>query len=266
MAGRGPARSIDLLLTILGALIGVGVALFADGGALATVALLPLVFILPGYALSAMLFPRGTIGRDLRLVLTIVLSLATIALGGLILHLVAVLERGTFIGLLAIVTCAAALVAVNGRQGMRTERSRRSGWPRPSIGLSLALGAAIGLAGAAIAIASAGAHHQIDEARFSGLWLVPQGGSRVPPDEPPVLVGFRNQEGETVDYRLVVRQGEAEIDTWKVRLGDGKEWETTLPADQLRPGTLVASLHWSGRPQRRVSVELGEETGRTPHG
>lgn len=261
MVGKGPARSIDLLLTILGALIGVGVAFFTDGGTVATVVLLPLVFVLPGYALSAALFPPRTIGRDLRLVLVVVLSLAATALGGLILSLVTVLERGTFVGLLAVVTLTAAGIALNGRQGSRSHRAPHGHRSRPPIGVALALAAAIGLAGAAIAIASAGAHRQRDEAHFSGLWLVPQGGTRLPPDEPPVLVGIANDEGKAVDYRLTVRQGDTEIDTWKVSLDDGQEWETTIPADQLSDtGTLVASLHLFRQIYRRVSLRLGTET------
>ena len=267
MAGKGSVRSIDLLLTILGALIGVGVALFTDGGTLATVVLLPLIFVIPGYALSAALFPPRTIGRDPRLVLTVVLSLAALALGGLLLSLVTVLERGTFVGLLAVVTLAASAIALNGRQGTRTYRSPRSHRPRPPIGVALALAVAIGLAGAAIAIASAGAHRELDEAHFSGLWLVPQGGTRLPPDEPPVLVGIANDEGKTVDYRLTVRQGDTAINTWRVSLDDGQEWETTLSADQLsNSGTLVASLHLFGQTYRRVGLKLGSKTSRTANG
>jgi len=266
MAGKGPVRSIDLLLTILGALVALGVALFADSGALAIAVSLSLIFVLPGYALSAALFPPRAIGRDLRLVLTVVLSLATLALGALVLQLVTALDRGTFVGLLAVITLLAAAAALRGRQGARVGRSRGER-PRPPIGVALALVAAIGLAGVAIAIASAGAHRQIDESRFSELWLVPQGGKRVPPDEPPVLVGIANQEGKTVDYRLTVRQGGAEIDTWKVRLGDSQEWETILSADQLsEAGTLVASLHRFGQTYRRVSVKLGADTSGTANG
>jgi len=217
--------------------------------------------------LSALLFPPGTIGRDLRLVLTVVLSLATIALGGLLLHLVAVLERGTFVAVLAVVTLAASAAALNGRQGTWSSRAPRPQWPRPPIVVVLALAAAIGLAGVAIAIASAGAHRQIDEGRFSSLWLVPQGGTRVPPDEPPVLVGIANQEGKPIDYRLTIRQGGREIGTWKVRLGDGREWETTVPAEHLRPTeVLVASLHRFGQTVRRVGVRLGAETPPSANG
>jgi uncharacterized membrane protein len=267
MAGKGAVRSIDLLLTIFGVLVGVVVALIAGTGALATLALLPLVFVLPGYALSAALFPPGTIGRDLRLVLTVVLSLAAIALGGLLLHLVAVIERGTFVGMLAAVTLVATAVALNGRQGTWSDRSPRPRWPHPPIGVTLALAAAIGLAGVAIAIASAGAHRQIDEVHFTSLWLVPQGGTRLPPDEPPVLVGIANQEGKAVEYRLAVRQEGTEIGTWRVRLGDGREWETTIPVEHLRPtGTLVATLHRFGRTVRRVGVKLGAETPPSANG
>lgn len=267
MAAKGPARSIDLLLTILGALVALGVALFVDSGALATAVSLSLVFVLPGYALSAALFPPRAIGRDLRLVLTVVLSLAALALGGLVLHLVTALGRGTFVGLLAVVTLLAAAVALKGRQGMRVGRSRLRSRPRPSIGVALALAATIGLAAVAIAIASAGAHRQIDESHFSALWLVPQGGGQVPPNEPPVLVGVGNQEGRTIDYRLAVRQGGREVGTWKMVLDDGEEWEITLPAETLREtGTLVASLHRFRHTYRRVSIKLDSGTSRTADG
>jgi len=267
MAGKGAVRSIDLLLTAFVALIGVVVALVSDGGTLATVALLPLVFVLPGYALSAVLFPPRTIGDDLRLVLTVVLSLAVIALGGLLLHLVAVLERGTFVGLLAAVTLAATAIALKGRQGKWNDPPPRPRRPHPPIAVTLALAAAIGLAGVAIAIASAGAHRQIDEAHFTSLWLVPQGGTRLPPDEPPLLVGIANQQGKTVDYRLTVRQEGTEIGTWRVRLGDGREWEIALPVEHLSPaGTLVASLHRFGRIVRRVGVRLGAQTSPSTNG
>jgi uncharacterized membrane protein len=267
MAGKGAVRSIDLLLTAFVALIGVVVALISGGGTLATVALLPLVFVLPGYALSAVLFPPRAIGDDLRLVLTVVLSLAVIALGGLLLHLVAVLERGTFVGLLAAVTVAAAAIALKGRQGKWNDPPPRRRRPHPPIAVTLTLAAAIGLAGVAIAIASAGAHRQIDEARFTSLWLVPQGGTRLPPDEPPVLIGIANQQGRTTDYRLTVRQEGTEIGTWKLRLGDGREWEIALPVEQLSPtGTLVASLHRFGRIVRRVGVRLGAPTSPSTNG
>jgi hypothetical protein len=266
MATKGPARSIDLLLTILGALVALGVALFVKSGALATAVSLSLIFVLPGYALSAALFPPRAIGRDLRLVLTVVLSLAAIALGGLVLHLVTALGRGTFIGLLAVVTLVAAAVALKGRQGMRVGPSPRRSGP-PPIGVAVALAATIGLAAVAIAIASAGAHRQIDESHFSALWLVPQGGGQVPPNEPPVLVGVGNQEGRTVDYRLAVRQGGREIGTWKMVLDDGEEWEITLPADALSDtGTLVASLHRFRQTYRRVSIKLDTAPSRTANG
>jgi Protein of unknown function (DUF1616) len=266
MAAKGPARSIDLLLTILGTLVALGVAVFVDSGALATAVSLSLVFVLPGYALSAALFPPRAIGRDLRLVLTVVLSFAAIALGGLVLHLVTALGRGTFVGLLAVVTLLAAAVALKGRQGMRADRRRRSR-PRPPIVVALALAATIGLAGVAIAIASAGAHHQIDESHFSALWAVPQGGRRMPPNEPPVLVGIGNQEGKAVDYRLTVHQAGREIGTWKVRLDDGQEWEITLPAEALSDtGTLVASLHRFRQTYRRVSIKLDTAPSPTANG
>jgi len=48
---------------------------------------IPLILFLPGYGLTAVLFPRGVLDLPARLLLSVGLSLAMVALSGLILHL-----------------------------------------------------------------------------------------------------------------------------------------------------------------------------------
>jgi len=72
-------RSADLQATIALTAIAVLVALFFDSGPVAAIALLPLVLVLPGYAISAALLPPGSISREVRLALTLALSVCAAA-------------------------------------------------------------------------------------------------------------------------------------------------------------------------------------------
>ncbi|HEX3561711.1 MAG TPA: DUF1616 domain-containing protein [Solirubrobacterales bacterium] len=267
MRSRGVPRSADLRATIAATLIGSAVALFVDSGPFATATLLPLVLILPGYALSAMLFPPGAIGRDRRLVLTVSLSIGATALSALILQLAVSLDRAAFVVLLALVTLSAAAAALNRRGGESTDRSARLSLGRVPIASAVAFAAAIALSGLAIAIASAGATRQLDESHFSALWLLPQGGPRTPPDNPPVRVGISNHEGKSIEYRLRVSQGTTNVGLWRVRLDEGDEWQTILPASVLLSHkAVVASLSRYGMPYRRAILELGTGSNGAPNG
>jgi hypothetical protein len=224
---------------------------------LAAAVLLPLVLVLPGYALAAALFPPGTIDRDLRIVLVVALSICATALSGTVLQLFVDLSRGVFAASLATLTIGAALVA-------RRERARRPSRPisrgrlphLPPAGL-LAMVAAIAISAVAIAIATAGANRQLNASHFSALWLVPQGAPGFPPNGPPVIVGVSNREGRETGYQLSLRRGTSTLRVWRFRLAAGDEWDATLPASELRgAGPLVARLDRGGTVHRRVALEL----------
>jgi hypothetical protein len=263
MRSRGAPRSADLRATIAATLIGSAVALLVDSGPLATATLLPLVLILPGYALSAMLFGPGAIGRDRRLVLTVSLSIGATALSALILQLAISLHRAAFVVLLALVTLSAAAAALNGRGGESTDRSARLSLGRVPVASAVAMAAAIALSGLAIAIATAGATKQQDESHFSALWLLPT----TPRDNPPVTVGVSNHEGKSIEYRVTVFQGTTNVGAWRVRLDEGDEWQAALPASALLSHeAVVASLFRDGTPYRRVILELGSGSNGAPNG
>src|SRR4051794_12377385 len=82
------SRRIDLAVVSALALLGLGVALVGSGNVvLRTLCVLPLVFVLPGYALVAVVFPNGALGYAERILFSVGMSLAIAIFGGLLLNL-----------------------------------------------------------------------------------------------------------------------------------------------------------------------------------
>ena len=250
-------RSADLRATIALTAISVLVALFFDSGPVAAIALLPLVLVLPGYAISAALLPPGSISRELRLALTLALSVCAAALGGVVFQVFLGLGRGAFVFLLAAETLAASAIALRGRDRSKPPAvpgPRLSRLPKWSI---VAFAAALALCIASISIASSGADKQLAKDRFSALWLLPRGTPGTPPAGTPVQVGVENHEGETTAYELRVTQSGAPVREWRFALEQGEEWDAKLTyEDVARSAPIVAQLFKDGRPYRRVAVEL----------
>jgi uncharacterized membrane protein len=262
MSGLRSARSVDLAAAAAAALFALAVAAIADSGPLVAVALLPLVLVLPGYALTAILFPPGTIDRDLRIVLTASLSIAATALSGLVLQIFVDLGRGVVAVTLAAIVVAAAAAASRERE-RRQDKAPSLSVPRLPAPTLLAFAAAVAICGVAVAIATEGAERQLDQPHFSGLWLVPKGAPETPPNGPPVVVGASNEERRERGYRLVVRRGGSTVGAWDFRLPADGEWEKTLTASELSTGggPLVAQLERGGDVYRRVAIELEPGSG-----
>src|SRR5437868_3690690 len=81
-------RSIDLLLVVVGAAISVSVTFLGlNTPILRLIFAAPLIALLPGYALVAMLFADRSLEIMQRIALSIALSVATTLLGGFVLNL-----------------------------------------------------------------------------------------------------------------------------------------------------------------------------------
>ena len=108
--------------------------------------------------------------------MSVAFSVGVSAVGGLIVQLVIPLDRPVWATLLALVTLAASVMALERRDGMPADTEQPT-LRIPRIGLVslLAMLAAVAIGGWAIAIATEGAHGQASEQRFSSLWLVPAG-------------------------------------------------------------------------------------------
>lgn len=248
-------RSADLAAAAGLAVLASLVELLPVHGWLQALLVGPLVLVLPGYALAAALFPPGTVSRGERLVHTFVLSIAAVAIGGVLLQLAFDLHRTVFTLLELSVTLAAAGVAVMRRSRLPIQPEAR---PAPRVGrqsLPLALGylAAAAIAVVAVASASQGVREQQSRQVFASLWAVPD---RAEPAR--VRVGVVDHGGPT-SFRLEVSGPEGPLAQIPVRLGEGTTWEETLPpAVGAGAENLVLTLFQGRTPYRSVELNIGE--------
>ena len=247
----------DLTVVLAFTVVALVVALSPASGPARAALLLPLVLILPGYALTCVLFLPGEIRLDLRLVLSVAFSVGVSAVGGLIVQLVIPLDRPVWATLLALVTVLASVQALKRRDGMPADTEQPT-LRIPRIGLVslLAMLAAIAIGGWAIAIATEGAHRQASEQRFSSLWLVPAGA---PQASSAVRVGVTNHEGRATTYHLSVGRAGRTIRRWRLRLEPDHTWQILVAASAISgTGPVIAQLDRHGRRYHRVVLRLGD--------
>lgn len=224
-------RSIDRDILMVTALTIIAVALAfilpADWvpGRILT---LPLVLILPGYALTSALFPRRGFGIPERLLFSLALSLVITVLGGLLLNLTPWgLRAGPWAVLLGGITLGAFAVAHLRRRG---QSASTSGWLRTvNIGFTFRQGLLLGLAAlivcGAVAVSIIGAERQ-PYPGFSQLWMLPAGGAN---PKNAVQLGVSNRESTTMQYRLAVNVDGKVVKEWaSINLNPNEKWEATL--------------------------------------
>jgi uncharacterized membrane protein len=165
----------------------------------------PLLFFLPGYAITAAAFARGHIERSHFLVFSVGLSLAVLALGALILNY---LPGGVRAGWWAVLLF---LVVLGACRGAALRRARRAGAPvawnvpqanRAQVGL-LAGGALLAVAAVVLAFVPLSATNAIG---YTEIWIQPLEAS----EGPGVRIGVGSGERDDSTYRLVVEFGEGE--------------------------------------------------------
>lgn len=253
----------DLLVTAAVSLASLVLIALPFEGLLKGLLLLPMVLFLPGYALSAALFPPDTISRGERTVYALALSVSAAALGGLLWQFAFGLGRGAWAFLLALITLAACAVAQRRRTRLPAPGRKRRQPSRPSserrrearleLPTAIAAVVAVGAAIAAIAIAVDGLQEQRAESHFSALWVVPQGIA-----SEGVEVGVMNHQGAVHDYRLEVEVAGEEIQHWRGRLGAHGAHRLRIPAGMVTADArLVVSLYRDGVLYRRTELQLG---------
>jgi hypothetical protein len=202
------------------------------------------LFVAPGYLLDQLLFGSRLAGLE-RVVVAVGLAFCVPVLGGLILYAAGVpLHRTGWLALLAGATLAADLgVFVRrflGRSSRATVPETRSliKWPRSwrlPRSSAVAFGAALVIAGGAVALASVGAAKQ-HYAGFTQLWLV-----RKDPDARTANIGVANYEGRTISYKLVLFHNSSVAATWNLNLPSGRAWQrATQSSDRY---TITAKLY-----------------------
>ena len=252
-----PSRrgSLDLAVVCAASLLCAVLVALPLGGLVSGLLLVPLVLVLPGYALAAALFPPGTIPREERLVYIFALSVGATALGGLLWQLAFKLEQATWVLILVLVTLAAAAVALRRRAVARTplQTPHLPSLPRPGAATALALLAAVTLTVLAVRSATAGLQDQRGEAHFSGLWAVPTGAGGIE-------TGVSNHQGAVHRFGLFVEREGVVLRGWKRRLGATQSEAFSLDPSQLTGrGPVTVSLFRDGELYRRVEIQTGAE-------
>lgn len=235
-------KNLDLALVAGLALVGVALALTnLDNGLIRFIIGLPLVIILPGYALVAA-FAGETLGAAERLVLIIGLSIATVALGGLALNLTTWgLQPGSWAIVLAAVTLIGCGLALYRRVNGHSTLAPVSFNP----GFNLRQGAMLGFAGVLVAasllIARGGVEDQ--HSRFTQFWMMPDEAGKS-----SVKLGIISTEATPINYtlRLETDNGQVVKEWPSIRLEPGNRWETLQ--DIPTTGNLQAKLYRTDQP------------------
>jgi Protein of unknown function (DUF1616) len=194
-------RNPDLLLVVLLAATAAVVVNVVDGVPVRIVFALPLLLILPGYALTAAIFARRRPGMSHVVLLSVGLSLAVAALGALLLDLTVGLRTWSWSVLELCVVCGGCAVALVRRRGT-TDLPRVLRIRQPGVrDVLLLLGAAL-LAAAAVAFARTPLSANKVQG-YTALWLVPTSNH----DYSTLRLGVKSGELRTQVYRLVVTRG-----------------------------------------------------------
>jgi hypothetical protein len=177
---------------------------------------IPLTLFLPGYAIVAATFARRPIDGTRRLLLGVGLSLAVLALGGLLLNYAGGLRSGTWALLLVAVVAAAARAAALRRPAAS---AAALSLPLPRIGAPaagfLVAAALVTVAAFVLAFTPVSAKHAIG---YTELWAQPVDGLPTP----TARIGIGSDEQEATDYFL--------------RVHFGPNGRTTIRVFKLKPG------------------------------
>jgi len=226
-------KASDLVLLVVISVIALLATLLGLDNQLVRVILgLPLVFVAPGYAITAAVFPEKTLEPVERILLTLGLSLSVVILGGLVLDWT---PWGLQVRSWAMLLCA-VVVGASGIAVVR-RRQRDGATTIPVIGLSMAQVALVGLAAVLFAVAIAVARTPAPPQGIQGyslLWIVPVDGT----DDRTVRVGFSSSELASTTYRLRLEVDGHVLHEWSsIALRPGETWEQNIdlpPADHAK--------------------------------
>jgi hypothetical protein len=190
------------------------------GTPLRVVAGLPLVLVVPGHTLVALVWRSHPLGLAERAALAVGISLALAALSGLALNWTA---RGFGGAQSTVLLGTISLAALAG--GAVRDHLDGTGTPvlpRPGRSMLLLGGAAAVLATAAVAFSVWSAEHQRGPG-FTQAWLVPGSAGRLD-------LGVENDGSGAETYRLLLTAGGQTVREWRaVRLRPGQRWTSTVP-------------------------------------
>ena len=186
---------------------------------------LPLIFVLPGYLLTELLFYWRKIASSHRLLLTLGLSIVIVIISGLLLNFLAAgLQSVSWVVCLSLITIVEVLVVVVRRGGVARSEIKIKMLNIYEYGLLvLALGGTI----FALLYAGEGMAQQPHEG-FTQFWMVPAGGNAC-----AVKLGVHSFEPGQIAYSVSAAANDVPISTQFpgiLRVGEQVERTLELPA------------------------------------
>lgn len=240
-------RVSDLaLVSALTIAAAITILLPVDNTVLRTIFALPLVHVLPGYALTSVLFSRQTLGLPERVLFSLGLSLALNVLSALILHWTPWgLQTWSWTVVLSSITLGmSALSLLRGEQQVVAA-------PTPvtahiGIGQGLMVLLAVLVLGTALGVAGAPAPQQGLQG-YTQLWLLPAGDE----NRDSVRLGVTNMEFAAVTYHLYLQVDGRTVQEWPaIGLKPGEQWEhrANLPSEASGASAVEAVLYRTDDP------------------
>jgi len=221
-------KSVDLLVVMTITIVAVALVFaLPSPNVIGRILTLPLVLVLPGYALTCALFPKRAIGITQCVVFSLALSLGIVILGGLALNLMPFgLNTHSWSVLLSGLTLIASAVALISRRG---QYKSASAWLRVDIGLNFRQGLLLGLAAIVVCGAGIVSYRGAVQQPFPGftqLWILPADGAST---KDSIRLGVSNMELTAMDYNLSVNMDGKVVKVWpSIYLKLNEKWEVTL--------------------------------------
>jgi uncharacterized membrane protein len=215
------------------------VATFLSYGVVRTLFTLPLVFVLPGYAIVAAFFPKRLASYPDNILFVLAWSLAMTSLGTVLLHKTPWgLTTFTWVIFLGGLTLANIAIALWQSKEMFDVGKTYS---VPAYQLAL-IAVAIALGIGALQIARQGAMLPTGS-NFTQLWMIQ------PDDADAVQFGVENNEGQAISYHLVVEGAGMPIER-EFELEAGERWLFSLNLPATASSRVVANLYRLDQPDR----------------
>jgi hypothetical protein len=252
----------DLSLAVNAAVICAVLAILLPVPLLSLLAAAPLLFFLPGYTIVCVVFAKRAMDPARLLVLSVGLSLVTLALVPLAID---VLPGGVSTGWWAIALCLVVIGCARGA-ALGRRRPSRAAFRRPRIHATkaelglLAAGLAAGILAVVLVFIPFSAKKAIG---YSEMWIEPKAGAAVPVAEVGVASREQSSDRFTVEFRTNHDETPFEVRSFRLAPGQRQELLVRPPSPGGRPVKVSATLFREGvtKPYRRVAAWIPEPPG-----